>query len=46
MDVKNDFLHGDLHEEIYMKLPSSMANSSPHDVCKLKRSLYGLKQAN
>ncbi|RVW37445.1 Retrovirus-related Pol polyprotein from transposon TNT 1-94 [Vitis vinifera] len=30
---------------IYMKLPSSMANSSPHDVCKLKRSLYGLKQA-
>ncbi|RVW66665.1 putative mitochondrial protein [Vitis vinifera] len=32
-------------EEIYMKLPSSMTNSSPHDVCKLKCSLYGLKQA-
>nr|CAN73492.1 hypothetical protein VITISV_017476 [Vitis vinifera] len=45
MDVKNVFLHGDLQEEIYMKLSSSMTNSSPHDVCKLKRSLSGLKQA-
>ena len=27
-----------------MKLSSGMTNSSPHDACKLKRSLYGLKQ--
>jgi len=45
MDVKNAFLYGDLKEDVYLKLPSGMSTSLSNDVCKLKRSLYGLKQA-
>jgi hypothetical protein len=42
MDVKSDFLHGDLFEEIFMEtLPSFMMDSNL--VCHLKNSLYGLK---
>ena len=45
MDVKTAFLQGDLDEEIYMKQPEGYVNKeNPNLVCKLKRSLYGLKQ--
>ncbi|CAJ2634510.1 unnamed protein product [Trifolium pratense] len=43
MDVKNAFLHGDLIEDIYIIHPQGLFSSS-NGVCKLKRSLYGLKQ--
>ena len=43
MDVKSYFLHGDLHEEIYMEQPQGFVKDSSL-VCRLWRSLYGLKQ--
>ena len=46
MDVKTAFLHGDLEEEIYMQQPDGfVVKGKEHLVCRLKRSLYGLKQS-
>nr|GFC66328.1 retrotransposon protein, putative, Ty1-copia subclass [Tanacetum cinerariifolium] len=47
MDVKTAFLNGYLNAEVYMEQPEGFVNPKyPNRVCKLKRSIYGLKQAS
>lgn len=46
VDVHNAFLQGDLEEEIYMKPPEGMLRSNNTRVCKLRKSIYGLKHAS
>lgn len=44
MDVKTAFLHGDLKEELYIEVPEGVLAGS-NTVCKLQKSIYGLKQS-
>lgn len=47
MDVKTAFLNGDIDETIYMVQPENFVLGDPKNmVCKLRKSIYGLKQAS
>ena len=47
MDVKTTFLNGDLEEEIYILQPEGcITPGQEQKVCKLNKSLFGLKQAS
>ena len=47
MDVKTAFLNGHIKEELHMVQPKGFVDPKSADkVCKLQRSIYGLKQAS
>jgi hypothetical protein len=44
MDVKATFLNGDLKENVFVSQPEGfVVKGQEHKVCKLIKSLYGLK---
>jgi hypothetical protein len=45
LDVKTAFFNGHLEEEIYMQQAQGYEEGSPTMVCKLRRAIYGLRQA-
>ena len=47
MDVKTTFLNGDLEENVYMAQPKGFVMEGKEQMgCRLKKSIYGLKQAS
>jgi hypothetical protein len=46
MDVKTSFLNGEIEEEVYIEQPEGFViHNEKYHVCRLKKAMYGLKQA-
>lgn len=46
LDVNNVFLIGELEEDVFMVQPEDFVDAvKPHQVCKVRKALYGLKHA-
>ncbi|PKU60283.1 Retrovirus-related Pol polyprotein from transposon TNT 1-94 [Dendrobium catenatum] len=46
LDISNAFLHGKLHDTVFMQQPPGFQDAThPNYVCKLNKALYGLKQS-
>ena len=46
MDVRTTFLNGELEEEVYMMQPERLTSIDESKVCRLHKSIHGLKQAS
>ena len=46
LDINNAFLNGQLSEEIYMDLPLGYLSKGENEICRLNKSIYGLRQVS
>ena len=46
IDIKTTFLNGDLVKDVYMTQPKDFESIDSQKICKLQRSIYGLKQVS
>ena len=45
LDIRQAYLQATIDEDLYMRVPPGINSGNNSLVCKLRRSLYGLKQA-
>jgi len=45
MDANSAFLHADVEEQVFVKMHPGFSSPNPNKVCRLQKSLYGLRQA-